>query len=909
MSGAASPRLGDLPAPPLCHPFRGRERELTSLLRQLERAPVVAIVGPPDVGKSALAARVATSWATALSRPVRWLATPGRGVVGAVAALLPEAEERGAIVILDGLEGTSPGRDEALEALARGARASRWLVTARALPPGPPSQLALAALNGDDARALAAALGVDEAAVSWIVEASLGAPGRLRRLAHAEATPPPALPATAARELAQLAALPAPASPASLGADAARALAPLVDGGLVARSAAGLSLAPTVRAEVRERIAALGDGEKRALAARLEATGDDAARINAIALWLGLGEGARAEALLDAHGEALLDSPQIGWLWELLDPVTSPRLERWRFRVAVAAGMVAAVDLGPTPDEDLELRCDHARLLLLRGEQALARAAADALLAEPGARARASLAFRAAMVSASASLNLREAEPAVAALEDIAATNEREQVSLTAVRAKALAVAGREAEGVAALEAARPLVMARFETLPRTARARFIGACVDLDQRALARHLLPDPAIAAHDAFGPDVTVLVDVAHACLLALDDGRLDDVAPFAELLPTSPPADSLVSDHAWLIRAEWLAAMGRFAAARQVVTRVGTVDRVDNAEWIAMLEVQSDMAQGVAPRQAPRPLAGAEVASTEDIARLRYALRWGGGPIATLPSRTRVKPRTRRCLPLTLRAEHGLMFGALDAAAYDAQRACDEAERHGYRMLLADALLTQADVACVRGDRRGLRAAAEALVATGRAVGSPRWEREGALPLAAQARDWATLERLAEAAEPAPVAARRARALLGDDAALDRLDDRVVAAIRSGEADGGEGAWPSVRVVADDPDLGPPWGIDLCAERVWIGGAWAELDPRKVTWRVLAALARVGGRATSRELLREVWAVNRYEPYKHDNRLQVSVHRLRGLLGATAAAPRLVRADDAYALAGRVRVISG
>jgi len=886
-------------APGPAQPFVGRGREVASLARLLKAAPLVAVVGPPGVGKTALSLAFAREHAAG---GALLFAAPRPGAAfsaDAVASLLARAEEAKATVVLDGLEATTEERSTVLSSLTRGARASRWIVTARDLPPGPPPRVHLGPLAPSDARALALAVGAPESDLDWVAEASLGSPARVRHLAGADDAPPAELPEAAHPWLIRLAAVTAPVPPEIVRDDDERdALCAAAAEGLVTHAPAGLSLDPVVRAEVREQLPPLSSEDKRDLARRFEAAADDASWINAVDLWFQLGERDRVLALLAERGERLIDSPRVGDLWKVLRPVTWPDFARWRFRVAVATGVVAEVDADEVRGDDPALRCDRARLLILRGKNEEARQLADAILADLGPDDPPRLTFRAAMASTAASLNLRQGEPALDVLARIEPRNDLERVSVDVVRAKALGIAGREGEGIAVLEEIRPLALRLLPVLPHPELARLGGACIDLDQRALARHLLPDPVASAHSAFGPDVTHLVDVAHACIIALDDGRLADVAPFAELQETLPLADSLVSDHVRLIRAEWLVATGRFAEAERVIDAVGAVDRSDNVEWIAMLRAQIELATGVPP--VAELAAGGEAASTDGIARMRQAIRWGRGPIAALPARMQEKPRTRRCMPLQLRAEHALFHGAVEDAAYDAERACREAERYGYRVLLADALLTRADVACVGRDWRGCREAAEQLVATGRAIASPRWEGEGAFYLAALDHDWAALERLAGSPEPAPAASRRAAALLGDGRALDHLDERVVSALRAHDG------WPEVHVVGGDGD---PWGIDLTAGRAWVDGAWVELETHKVTWRVLEAIAGAGGRADSRDLLREVWDVREYKPHLHDNRLQITVHRLRGALGGDGEVPRILREGEGYALAGRARLVRG
>ncbi len=82
-----------------------------------------------------------------------------------------------------------------------------------------------------------------------------------------------------------------------------------------------------------------------------------------------------------------------------------------------------------------------------------------------------------------------------------------------------------------------------------------------------------------------------------------------------------------------------------------------------------------------------------------------------------------------------------------------------------------------------------------------------------------------------------------------------------------------------------------------------GALFDLSQRGVLWDVLLALAERGGAATKEELVIAVWDVTEYHPLNHDNRLRVSVKKLRERLGA--AGERLATEADGYSLSGAWR----
>src|SRR5262249_59290369 len=98
--------------------------------------------------------------------------------------------------------------------------------------------------------------------------------------------------------------------------------------------------------------------------------------------------------------------------------------------------------------------------------------------------------------------------------------------------------------------------------------------------------------------------------------------------------------------------------------------------------------------------------------------------------------------------------------------------------------------------------------------------------------------------------APVAARRARALLGEAAPLDQIDVRVVDAVWRGAA-----PWRVELIGGDRPGQG--FGIDGLRRELWDShGRRVKLAGQPLLWRCLETLAELGGAAARREVFRRV-----------------------------------------------------
>jgi hypothetical protein len=144
--------------------------------------------------------------------------------------------------------------------------------------------------------------------------------------------------------------------------------------------------------------------------------------------------------------------------------------------------------------------------------------------------------------------------------------------------------------------------------------------------------------------------------------------------------------------------------------------------------------------------------------------------------------------------------------------------------------------------------------------------------------------------------APAAARRARALLGDEAALDVIDRAVVSAAR---ARLGIRILPIVTGIRAGGGAGG-WGLDERTRAVWLPGRSCPMAERPLMWRMLRVIAAGGGAADKETLARGAWDLRDYHPHRDDGRLHTAVRALRQLIEDDPANPaRLLTTEMGYA----------
>jgi len=328
------------------------------------------------------------------------------------------------------------------------------------------------------------------------------------------------------------------------------------------------------------------------------------------------------------------------------------------------------------------------------------------------------------------------------------------------------------------------------------------------------------------------------------------------------------------------------------------------RTDDVAMVAIMRAELLMLRGVpvpVPEAPPAPRS-AVFASMWALTRVIARLRAG--------ERTPVPEPAPHPEPRILHAIAGAT-GAVAAGtvARSAARAVELATAHGYRVREAEARLACADALALCGRWADVAAEARAVCELGQAMPSARFVEEGRFDaaLAEPGIDPAAVERAAQLASTSPVAARRARALLGGAPPLDVVDAAVIAAVERSRG------WvrPALVVPArDGGEWAPAWGLDVGRSAVWLpDGRTLDLSRRRLLFALLDALARLGGDASKEELVREVWQLRDYHPLRDDNRLHASIRKLRRALEDEPGSPaRLLTTARGYALGGVVRRIA-
>jgi hypothetical protein len=229
--------------------------------------------------------------------------------------------------------------------------------------------------------------------------------------------------------------------------------------------------------------------------------------------------------------------------------------------------------------------------------------------------------------------------------------------------------------------------------------------------------------------------------------------------------------------------------------------------------------------------------------------------------------------------------------------------------GFTLDEIGALRLRLDACFLLGDIDGLRETDAALVALGAEASSRAVAAELGFMRALQ-RSPVPATALVEAAaawDAATRTARRARALLGDSGGrgdpggLDAIDTRVL-----------DRAQPLCGAVRTSGPADAPWGrawvLDHGARTLTRGALpVVDLAPTPLLWAVLTQL--IAAEELDKEtLVRSAWGVDDYHPLRDDNRLQVTMRKLRGLIELDPSAPRCVKTTSTgYAFASDLRVV--
>lgn len=887
--------------------FVGRVNERKLLREALARSPVVVLWGFTGMGKSALLAQVfkesfaedvartlvidcgaqpddpvaaaLRALARAASAELDW-ATTKADPVAAAEALIELAEAGQAVVVLENVASVDEVTRQALSTIRRFSRSMKLVLVSREDPRvaelsaqtfavGPMPEADLLALLRHHRGELT------PSEVRLIVDQAKGSPWRLLQLLVGQVDdgvgPERSLLqlAPAAQGLLRTLSLVPSALPFEELERVVRlppsdAVTALARRGYLEVSPAGLRLHDAARPFVNS---TWTPGERAVrvekLLAVLSVGASETAAMGALTLAFEAGRDDLARELVLRRGQALLDAGYAAPVARLLSrhDTRDEDLYTWWCRASREAGGAELHAVSPPPPgSGRAAATEWAEVLLARGDAAAALGvleSADILASS----------LDEALPRARCLLGLGRFDEALQVLERVPV---RDDGSVDELRARALL-------GLGSTDAARGPVTALLDRLgeessaaARATVAELLLSCGEPSAAlALAEPLVKTPG-ARLSAAGRRATLTVARALFRL-----GRVDEALRLASDARPSGATTELGAA---------LALVGLFAKVLR-----GELDDVDAA--LDELEARSGASRWLDPEARCREL-------REELRRLRAApLIAQDGALR----RARFAKRAADASRLT-RAALSLASGDVDAALTEAMRARVAAADAGRKDEELEAQSLVVDAFVLGGNAVDVERAASLLATMAEHVGSARYRREADL-LLAHARgtlDARLLSELSRGRSRAPVAARRAKALLGDEAPLDAIDRRVVDALRAAARD-----TEQVRSLAGS---GEEWVVDAARQRLVLpDGTVVDLAKRKVLLDLLVALCEQGGGATKEQLLARVWAVKDYNPLDHDNRLKVAVRKLRRLLEEALGEDPLVAAEDGYRLQGRVRFV--
>lgn len=929
--------------------FVGRAAESAQLEALLRRAPVAVVRGLGGLGKTALVlhtlheafpeqvartvmigvrpgdsheqlcAEVARALAEARGLPRLVLSGALSDPDALLATAIDLADEGGLWVVLDDLHHADPTAVRSLlRNLVAYAREARWLATSRLDPLVPEllgQEIALPAMSDADLRRLGAAcaphLGDD--AIARAARVAGGSPWRMRQALSGAAHDGDGagllhdLPDGAAAFLQALALFDLPLHPETLSLvaplPAPEVRAALERRGLLEPSAAGLRVHDAARALLGS--AGPGSSALRERAATALAGSSDAAGvIEAIRLLIADRRLDDAAAAIDRRLRDLIAAGLAPRLWQLVEPLGDARFAAVKLHLAVEIGggaalaWAAGLDAPSAPHE----RVPWLRALLLHG-----RIADAAALAEDLSRAAAAtpIGFEAALVRAGALVLLGDPRGALAALDTIDGAPAGAAARRDALRAKALVMSGRHADGIrivndlggrlADLDPSdlREVQEARASVLMNTGRCAASAAVI---------------APRGGDGGATFVRSPRTQVQRSLLAMEGGRLEEgralLARVEPLLSAASPL-RLVGQMNEIRRRM---SAGEFQDVDRLVDdTLAAAEASRNADmyqW-AMVGRLYLAIQRATPPAAIRwaehmpPPAGPQAPYIAAFQRL-HALRAGEsiGPSAWPPPQDLPDIIDVLIVSRMGASQARLLAGDGPRAIAEANAAIDLARTHGWALWEAETRFSLCEILLVLGRDDELRAAAAEASSQAATLASARHDADAAFfTMAASDHplDAAQIEVFATLVDVAPVVARRARRCLSPSAPADTLDRAVVEALarRAGGA-------RIVTIQGDEAAHRPGWGLDPARREAWLpSGRRVDLAQNPLFWRILDTIARDGGVASKDALARAAWELDDYHPLRDDKRMHVAVRRLRMLLEDVPSRPaRLVTTADGY-----------
>lgn len=931
----------------------GRQRELDWILASLESAPVTVLWGIGGIGKSAIAWTALHRWdrdvrqvlrvavegnageavdglglrlhlarALAALSPidVHWesLATD---VAGLGALIIDLADEGELCVLLEDLH-HAPNDDawSLIEQFARYAKRARWLVTSRTRPPstdllGSTLEVRGLALEHLLSLALRWAPERSEDDLAEVARRSAGSPWLLAQsLVHGPAVIDvyaaelfTQMTTTGQRFVQALSLVGGTLDEATMRSivatptDAERA--DLCRRGVVERTPGGFRIHDVARELVLDR---MGEAQKRRLredlAQALEASTTIDEQVCAIGLRLANGDIIRARAMIEGRYEALQRDGRLPEVWRSLCIHEDEELAKLRLRVAADLGTPDAVGRVVLPSRpDARDRVRWACVLSYRGELEDAVAVLDevqAILAHSQDRA---LRFEAGLTRARFLGDLGQFDEALLALEATEPSTPDEALLLDGLRFSVLARLNRTREAEEKIE---------------SLQLRVANATGDVKRR-VQRHLCSGLGSLGRMR---DVVAVLEQWND---AYDHHGRQRIFWLSSVSVATGPLTTAIELSRRLVRIEGeVGAFGPYALANEILGRVhaGEMDGIDalidhatrvarssgnaqaEAELIC-LRMELDELRA-APASAPPLLPASCPPSAHSEAALlhrRRLARWSRTPLG---DRVECGTRTHHVLAAMNDALLAIASGEANREETVAlSSAIAMADATGHVSNACKAREVRIDAAVVAGEDPN--DVIDSLDAAAEELGSTRFASVAALARAVTSRPVPVevLERCAATPDVCPRSSRRARLLLGHEVRHDHVDARWVAAVTAARG------WPEIETVggSDDDGWQVAWGVDEPRGTVWHpDGTTVSLANHGTLLRVLITLLECGGAASKEVLVERVWGEREYHPIRHDNRLRVTVRKLRARLEPSSeTSTRVLTDEDGYRLATPVR----
>lgn len=904
--------------------FVGRNDEVRAITVAGKRGPVVVLCGAGGLGKTALATaavkkafgrshgravmvsvRAGEPLAQVLVDVVRALGHPAPREDADLAMLAIDlAERERAVVVLDDLHHVLPEATAFLVAVARYAERAKWIATSRVEPSAPELDgqiLRLEPLAEKHLASLAKLVDrkLTRAQAAEIAKRAEGSPWKAREIAGRGEL----VGESGQALLATLSAVERPISKDALAAtvdeDVRSLVADLVRRGLVEAVAGGFRIHEAARALVGEQAAP--DRAINALAA-----GGDADALEALRLALKTKNDKRAREICEASFDEMLHAGHATALWKLVSLQKGAAWNSYKLRAAMRLADVKITTLlDEPPKEALRDRLLWVRALHVESRPKEALESAEKLFAAAQKSGDAQIAFWAAIVRAMAAHNSLGPARGLELLEDVVATDDATSAMATALSAFWQAESGRVDDAVRTLER-NP----RKAALESELGEEILGGPVDFFVRyyRMAAFMECGHLGRAHAELtaGRDDLDVDDQLRASYVQLDGianlsiarGKLDDAERILSRLLRSMPSGGATTYHtiARLLDVERRIAAGAFAEVTRDFDKLLEETRgpnplvhawcYDTRERLRVVNGERD--DGPAPRE-DLPF-GAVARSLLDLRRSLARARWG------LPHDVPEAIDVEGSIVRELVLAEDAIISTNDGTAH-ARRAVDLAVTHGWGVRECEARELLACALFLGGDTRAALTEARAIGKLAQAMTSPRFDLESRVLVALfdePRPDVAVLEEAAASPDISPIAARRARAILGDDVVLDAIDERIVARARQ-DAD-------LVRVHHDNGTRG--WGLDARRGVVWLpDGRRVSFQRHALLAKVLEVLARQNGTASFEDLALKVWQRKTFHPLNDGTRIRVTLHRLRALVEDDAHKPeRVVLSSSSYVLGG-------